>query len=134
MAEVIIPEELVETATIAVATAAGEFTKEASARGYAIAVLSAVLTDRALVPAPDLVELPKFQGCTDSDPDRCACGEPALVCEACQEEIDEGMSAYVITVKDAPWLTDDDSGQSWSNVWWHATCDQRPKVGGGSRG
>lgn len=92
--------------------------------------LPAALEGCAVVQLPDLIELPKFQGCTDSNPDRCACSEPALVCEACGDEIVEGMQAYVITVKDAPWLGDRDSDQSWSNVWWHATCDLRASGSG----
>ena len=93
--------------------------------GQAIYVLQAALTGRTVLPLPELVELPKFQGCTDSDPDRCACGEAALLCAVCDEEIEDGMSAWTVSEKGRPWLRDDDHDQEWSHVWWHVNCDER---------
>lgn len=54
-----IPEEMVENATIAVADVAGEITaggREATARAYAIAALSAAVAGRTLVALPDDAE------------------------------------------------------------------------------
>lgn len=87
--------------------------------------LSAALARCTVTPEPDLIELPKFQGCTNSNPDLCACGESALMCAACDEEIEDNSRAYTMREKCKPWLADNDPDQEWQDVWWHFSCDER---------
>lgn len=94
-------------------------------RGKLRALAEAALAGRTVAPEPELIELPKFQGCTNSNPYLCACGEAALMCAACDEEIEDNSRAYTMREKCKPWLADDDRDQEWQDVWWHASCDQR---------
>lgn len=88
-------------------------------------ILEAALAGRTVVEQPELITIPKFQGCTDSNPDLCACGEAALMCAACNEEIEDGAQAYTVREKCCPWLLDADPDQQWQDAWWHASCDER---------
>lgn len=98
-------------------------------RSEARAVLSAALAGRQVLPEPELIELPKFQGCNNSNPDLCACNDAPLLCTVCGYEIEDGMQAFALTRPMRPWIPDDGPEQEWETVWWHYTCDLRPASG-----
>lgn len=98
-------------------------------RGQARRVLSAALAGRQVLPEPELIELPKFQGCNNSNPDLCACNDGPLLCTVCDYEIEDGMQAFAVTRPMRPWIPDDGPEQEWETVWWHYTCDLCPASG-----
>lgn len=66
-----------------------------------------------------------FQGCTDMDPDACACATDTEVeCSACGEVIEPGTPTNA-RQEGQPWLDPDDPEQDWITLWWHASCDTR---------
>lgn len=115
-----IPEEMVEKALDAVAwgTWAGRDSLIRTA-------LSAALAGRTVIDLPEMVTIPTFAGCTDSNPDNCACGESALCCTACGDQIEDGAHAYALTTPTCPWIDPDGEGQQWETTWWHDSCDLR---------
>lgn len=83
----------------------------------------------------ELVEVPRFQGCTDSNPDNCACSDSPVCCDACGDEIDEGSQVYSAVVPCRPWAAPESPSQDWQVVWWHTNCDLRGgSVSGGDLG
>lgn len=136
-----IPEEMVEKAADGIedllqmlGVLPGEapqdgYRDEPYARTIARAALSAALAGRQVVPEPELIELPKFQGCNNSNPDLCACNDAPLLCTVCDYEIEDGMQAFALTRPMRPWIPDDGPEQEWETVWWHYTCDLRPASG-----
>lgn len=85
---------------------------------------AAQLAPRALN-EPHLYVMPGFHGCTHSDPDLCACADPGVTCAACEEQIEDGESAYVVRQLGCPWLDAHDPDQDFSDVHWHERCDGR---------
>jgi hypothetical protein len=70
-----------------------------------------------------------FQGCTDRNPDVCACGKDDRIwCAACSEEIEDGQEAYFLSFPEHVYLSIDHPDQEWTTVWWHKDCDQRDYV------
>ena len=66
-----------------------------------------------------------FEGCTDRNPDVCACATPEDVgCSACGEVIEPGTLTYA-RQEGQPWMDTDDPEQDWITLWWHAACDTR---------
>lgn len=77
------------------------------------------------VPRPELVTLPTFKGCTNSNPDYCACNEGAICCAACGDEIDEGSEAWALSRPLLPWTGPEGDGQEIEDLVWHTNCDLR---------
>lgn len=70
-----------------------------------------------------------FEGCTDRNPDVCACATAEDVeCSACGEVIEPGTPTYA-RVEGQPWMDPDDLDQEWITLWWHAACDTRKTPG-----
>lgn len=81
--------------------------------------------DRSVITAEDVT----FQGCSDSNPDNCACGswEPPS-CNACQEDCKEGDEVLMLSAPDLVYLADSHPDQSWTYWLWHVRCDERASV------
>lgn len=74
---------------------------------------------------PELITMPVFKGCTNTNPDYCACNEGPVCCAACGEEIDEGAQAYAARFPLYQWMPPDAPGQEWEDQLWHTNCDLR---------
>lgn len=72
---------------------------------------------------PELFTIPEFGGCTNTNPDFCACNEGSIFCTACDDEIGEGEEVYALQVDVMPWTSGDPD--KWEDMIWHARCDQR---------
>jgi hypothetical protein len=74
------------------------------------------------------IEGTAFPGCTNNNPDLCACETwQPIECVACDQEIVDGTQAYTLATPEFPFLGDSHPDQEWSTVFWHVTCDERPR-------
>jgi hypothetical protein len=88
-------------------------------------LLEAALAGRMVFGQPELIEIPKFQGCPNSNPDLCACGESAICCAACGDDIEDSARAYTFRFIGCPWEADNSPEQEWGDIFWHESCDNR---------
>ncbi|WP_054492153.1 hypothetical protein [Mycobacteroides immunogenum] len=66
-----------------------------------------------------------FSGCSSMNPDTCNCATwTPTECEACGEEIDDGVDVYNLIRPKYLWMSDDARGQEWENIVWHKSCDE----------
>lgn len=69
------------------------------------------------------VEMAGFKGCTDRNPEICACATNQDVeCEVCAEVIEPGQLAIMVVRPEYPHLSADDSEQSYEYHWAHEGC------------
>lgn len=101
-------------------------------RTAARAVLSAALAGRTVLPEPESHTLPTFQGCTDADPFTCACSDGPICCDACGDEIEQGMPVFMARVPNSPWMNAHE--QEWTDFIWHDRCDLRAAGSGSGEG
>lgn len=80
---------------------------------------------------PELITMPTFNGCTDTNPDYCACNDGAVCCDACGDEIEDGSEVWALTRPLYPWAAAEGDGQEFENLLWHTNCDLRGSVSGG---
>ena len=68
-------------------------------------------------------EMGGFEGCTDQNPDVCACGNyEQPTCEICGQEIEPGEQAWARQWPCYNTLPLDSAEQDWDVISWHARC------------
>ena len=81
----------------------------------------------AVGPIGDALPMYGFKGCTNRNPDVCACAtDEDVECVVCGEVIEPGVPTYA-RQEGQPWMDCDDPEQEWITLWWHATCDTRTR-------
>lgn len=76
-----------------------------------------------------------FTGCTDRNPDYCACGEDSEVtCNVCDEPIEDGQLIQSITYPGNPYFDAYSPDQHWEHEYWHTVCPEDEPAGDGERG
>lgn len=64
-----------------------------------------------------------FGGCTDRNPDVCACGqETDEECSICGEVVESGEMCQMLTRAVHPGLPNHHRDQDWEHIVWHADC------------
>lgn len=64
-----------------------------------------------------------FPGCTDANPNLCACENWAPpVCDRCEQDIENGQRVHELTRIAYPYLPVDDRDQEWEHFIWHDQC------------
>ncbi|MFJ7620039.1 hypothetical protein ACIQYZ_14685 [Rhodococcus erythropolis] len=64
-----------------------------------------------------------FGGCTDRNPDVCACGQDTdEECSICGEVIESGEMCQMLTRAVHPGLPNHHRDQDWEHIVWHADC------------
>ena len=81
-------------------------------------------------------EMGGFEGCTDRNPDYCACATDVQpVCGVCGQEIEPGERAWARQWPEYNTLPLDHDDQEWCIVSWHDECpDTRPTPPGKTDG
>ncbi|MGR6028987.1 hypothetical protein ACS7JX_19065 [Rhodococcus erythropolis] len=64
-----------------------------------------------------------FGGCTDRNPDVCACGQDTgAQCDICEQDIEDGESIQTLTRSTYPYLPSHHRDQEWEHYIWHVDC------------
>lgn len=64
-----------------------------------------------------------FTGCTDRNPDFCACGTwTPLLCASCDEEMHDGDEAWGLQRPMYEGIPDGHEEQEWEYLTWHRNC------------
>ncbi|MFF8327854.1 hypothetical protein ACH49M_21405 [Rhodococcus qingshengii] len=64
-----------------------------------------------------------FGGCTDRNPDVCACGQDTgAQCDMCEQDIEDGQMIQTLTRSTYPYLPSHHRDQEWEHYIWHVDC------------
>lgn len=64
-----------------------------------------------------------FGGCTDRNPDICACGQDTgAQCDICEQDIEDGQMIQTLNRAIHPYLQSHHRDQEWEHYIWHVDC------------
>ncbi|WP_234551477.1 hypothetical protein [Rhodococcus qingshengii] len=67
-----------------------------------------------------------FSGCTDRNPDVCACGQDTgAQCDICEQDIEDGQMIQTLTRSTYPYLPSHHRDQEWEHYIWHVDCARK---------